>query len=96
MTILDRIDAGLCERLGTFIAVVGCVAIAAQCLSEWRTPGPGSLSPVHVVGYLIIFGFWVLYGLRFRRPAIWIGNLVAVALQGLLLAIWLLKHRSEV
>lgn len=90
--VLDRIDAAIFERLGALIAAVGCLAIAAQCVSEWRTPGPGSLSPVHVVGYLVLFGFWVLYGLRFRRPAIWIGNLVAVALQGTLLAIWLGKQ----
>lgn len=90
--VLDRIDAAVFERFGTLIAGVGCLAIAAQCVSEWRTPGPGSLSPVHVVGYLVLFGFWVLYGLRFRRPAIWIGNLVAVALQGTLLAIWLGKQ----
>lgn len=90
--ILDRIEATVFERLGTLIAAVGCLAILAQCLSEWRTPGPGSLSPVHLGGYLGLFAFWTLYGLRFRRPAIWIGNLAAVVLQAALLAIWLGKQ----
>ncbi len=92
MPIIDRIDAVLFERIGTAMGIVCCLAIAAQCLNELRIPGRGSLSPVNVVIYLVLYVFWVLYGLRFRRPAIWAGNLLAVACQCALLAIWLSKR----
>lgn len=69
------------EWAGTVIAGLAWLAIIAQLFSEWRRAGPSSLAPLHVCGFLAVFLFWTAYGWHFRRPAIWIGNLVASLLQ---------------
>ncbi len=74
----------LWEWTGTTIAGLAWVAIGAQLLCEWQRSGPSQLAPLNVLGFLAIFLFWTAYGWHFRRPAIWLGNAVAVLLQALL------------
>ena len=81
------------EHAGTLISGVAWVSVSAQFCVEWRSKGPSSLSPVNVFGFLLVFLFWTLYGLRFRRRAIFLGNLVAGILQAALIAVWLLKKK---
>jgi len=38
-----------------------------------------------------LFLFWTLYGFRFRRIALWFGNLIALILQAVLLGVVLTK-----
>ena len=42
-------------------------------------------------GFLVNYLFWLLYGIRFRRFAVWFVNAVAAILQMCLLGVVLLK-----
>lgn len=79
------------ESLGTAIAGLGWVAIGAQVVGEFRRPGPSQLAPAYVLGFLLIFLFWTAYGWHYRRPAVWVGNLVASLLQAVLAAVVLFR-----
>jgi len=83
--LLERIPAPAFEAAGLAMVAVGLVAITAQLRHEWIVPGPSGLSLLHTGGFLATFLFWVVYGLRFRRPAVWAGNGAAVLLQATLL-----------
>lgn len=65
--------------------------IGLQIRAELVNSGPSSLSVYYVVGFLTINLFWFLYGLKFRRIAIWLTNLAASGLQAILLALVLQK-----
>ena len=45
----------------------------------------------YAAGFVVIFLFWTLYGVRFRRVALWLTNGIAVAMQLLLLTVTALK-----
>ena len=58
-------------------------------VKEWRDKKPSSLAITYVAGWLIIFSFWLLYGIRFRAVALWLTNSIAVVLQlALLIAVF--------
>lgn len=76
------------EAAGLCIGFVGPLLIALQLRAEWLSRAPSTLSPLYVAGFLLVYFFWFLYGLRFRRFAVWFWNLVGCALQtALLLAV---------
>jgi hypothetical protein len=76
------------ERAGLAVSAVGCSAIAVQAWHEWHTPQASTMAWTHLFTYQGLFVFWFLYGLRFGRAAIAIGNAVAALLQlGLILII---------
>ena len=79
------------EGAGVCIGFVGPVLIALQIKAEWTRTTPSTLSLGYLVGFLVIFLFWFLYGLRFRRIALWFGNVLGVILQIILLGIVLFK-----
>jgi hypothetical protein len=85
MMSLQRIPAHWFERAGTAMAAVAWIAISLQLHAEWLRHGPSSLSIGNLLGYLAVYVFWFLYGLRFARTAVWVGNLVAAVLQFALL-----------
>lgn len=66
---------------GVGFGALGCFAILGQIYSEFVRKGGTSLSAFYLIGYLLIFGFWLLYGLRFKRPAIIITNGLCVVFQ---------------
>ena len=70
---------------------VGAISIGYQILHELRTPGVSSVSLWFVGGFLSIYAFWFLYGVRFSRPAIWASNAVATVLQIALGAVVVMK-----
>lgn len=70
---------GICAGLGT------CLGLAAQAHAAWAGHPP-RLSPVFLLALLAVFAFWTLYGWRFRRPALWLTNGLALLLQIALLA----------
>ncbi len=60
-----------------------------QMVKEWRDKKPSSLAVSYVIGWLFIFIFWLLYGIRFRAMALWLTNSIAVVLQaGLIFAVF--------
>lgn len=79
------------EWLGLCVGTIGPVLILSQIRAEWINPQPSTISPLYLAGFLVIYFFWFLYGLRFRRVAVWLGNAIAVVLQAALLAIVLWK-----
>jgi hypothetical protein len=93
-TALSHIPARWFEVCGTAAAGLAWVAIGAQISHELAATGPSQLAYANVVGFLLNFAFWTLYGLRFDRPAVWIGNLVAVSLQLVLLVLMWHKGAS--
>lgn len=72
---------------GLIFGAIGCFAILGQLLNELEIQGKTSLSLSFLIGYVAVFSFWFLYGLRFKRPAIIITNAVCLILQSALLLI---------
>ena len=88
---LNRIPEKYFEAMGTVVGFVASLSIAAQVYAEYASDIPSTVSRVYVLGFLAIFVFWTIYGLRFKRPALWITNGVAVLAQMLLLIVILRK-----
>jgi hypothetical protein len=88
---LSKVPENTFEAAGVCISFIGPVLIALQLHAEWINKAPSSLSPGYLAGFLLIYFFWFLYGLRFRRIAVWLGNLMGVVLQALLLVLALFK-----
>lgn len=89
---IHRIPEKAFEATGTLIGFSGVAFIAMQILAELSTPGKSTLSPVFISGFMMIYAFWSLYGLRFRRIAIWLCNAIAMLAQTALLILILLKR----
>ena len=79
------------EMAGVAIGFVGPTVICMQIHQEWTRTTPSSLSMGYLVGYLVIFVFWFLYGVRFRRLAVWFGNALGIILQSILIALVVLR-----
>jgi len=88
---LSKIPESTFEAIGVCVGFVGPVLITLQLHAEWVNKAPSSLSPGYLTGFLMVYLFWFLYGLRFRRIALWLGNLMGVVLQALLIALALFK-----
>ena len=79
------------EMAGVGIGFVGPGLIGLQIQAEWTRTTPSTLSLVYLIGFLALFIFWFLYGIRFQRAAVWFGNAMGAVLQAILLTIVLLK-----
>jgi hypothetical protein len=88
---LNQIPEKYFEAAGTVFGLFASVAIGTQILAECRTDAPSTVSVLYAAGFLAIFLFWTLYGVRFRRVALWLTNGIAVAMQLLLLIVTVLK-----
>jgi len=89
--VLAAISDSVWDNLGVLIGLVACGTIGYQILREWQNPGPSSVSIWFVVGFLVVYTFWCLYGIRFGRRGIWLPNGVAAVLQVLFAAAILMK-----
>jgi len=69
------------DNTGVLVGVLACGTIGYQVIREWRTAAPSSVSIWFVVGFLFVYVFWFLYGVRFGRRGIWLPNAVAAVLQ---------------
>jgi len=78
---LDRVREAHWERLGILMGLLACVSIGSQVVHELASPVKSTLSWPFLSGFAVAYGFWFLYGLRFRRLAIWLPNGVAALLQ---------------
>jgi len=88
---VDRVGDAHWERAGLAMGLLACASIASQLLHELSSSAPSSLSWPFLLGFASVYGFWFLYGLRFRRVAIWASNGLAVVLQVLLTTVAVLK-----
>jgi hypothetical protein len=88
---LDTIPERAWERLGISFGAVACATIGHQVLHEWRTPGPSTVSLGFVGGFFLIYLFWFLYGVRFRRLGIWLPNALACVMYLVYVALVLAK-----
>lgn len=79
------------DNLGVIIGCLACATIGHQVLYEWRAQAPSSVSIWFVGGFLVIYLFWFLYGVRFNRRGIWLPNAIAAILQVLFAAVILTK-----
>lgn len=84
---LSRIPASFFEAAGTVAGLLCSLTIVAQVYAEWRSAAPSTLSPPYVLGFMMVFLFWTLYGIRFKRMALWLTNGIALVIQTLLLIV---------
>ncbi|MBT3192707.1 MAG: hypothetical protein HN341_09155 [Verrucomicrobia bacterium] len=82
---INRIPETFFEAAGTVCGLTSSAIIATQVYAEYTSDSPSTLSPIYSTGFLVIFIFWTLYGVRFRRVALWLTNGIAVVMQTLLL-----------
>jgi uncharacterized protein with PQ loop repeat len=80
------------EATGLLFGFSALVLILVQILAEITSSKPTSLSVTYVLGFFLVYSFWALYGLRFKRLAMWLTNGIAAVLQMVLLAIIMFKH----
>ena len=88
---LSRIPALYFERAGIFIGLLASATILLQIHAEIQTKDPTSLSAPFLFGWLVIFCFWTLYGLRFNHIAMWLTNGIAILAQTTLLIVVMQK-----
>jgi hypothetical protein len=73
------------EAGGISFGLLGCAAIAIQIVHLYQTKTSISLSYLNIALWMMNYAFWCAYGFRFKRIAVWCTNLVATALQVVLL-----------
>jgi uncharacterized protein with PQ loop repeat len=78
---LFDISESIFETLGVIFGVGACFVIALQVHKEKTSAKPSSLSMGFLVGWIFIYLFWGLYGLRFNAVALWLTNAIAMVLQ---------------
>lgn len=91
---LDFIPTAVFEAVGSCIGGFAIIVISMQILAEWRSDKCSSLSYLYILGFLFIYLFWTIYGVRFRLVAVGYGNFVATLLQaGLFVLVWYKNRR---
>jgi len=90
---LQSIPEKAFEVAGSVVGFSGSVFIALQIRAELASTAT-SISPVFILGFLLNYTFWILYGIRFRRVAVWLVNAVAAVFQAGLLVLVLIKTGS--
>ncbi len=94
MNFLQSIPAPVFEIIGIFAGLTACFVVALQVWKEYKSKLPSSLSMGFVFGWVFIYGFWGLYGLRFETMALWLTNGIALTLQ-IGLSIVVVKKRKR-
>ena len=89
--ILEKIPDRCYEAMGTIVGLLASVSTGTQVLAECSIDTPSTMSRLYAIGFLFVFLFWTIYGIRFRRLALWLTNGIAVFMQTLLLVIICLK-----
>ena len=81
MNYLKSIPASLFEFIGIIAGLSACLVLFIQLIKEYRSNGPSSLTTTFLFGWLFIYAFWGLYGVRFETKALWLTNAIALVLQ---------------
>ena len=92
MDFLNGISTEFFETAGIVVGIGANVIIGIQVYKEYQSPQPSSLSLGYVIGWLFVFLFWFLYGIRFDAMAITISNALAATIQALLLVVVIRKN----
>ncbi|MDD4102930.1 MAG: hypothetical protein PHU80_09930 [Kiritimatiellae bacterium] len=85
--VLEKISDKVFETTGVVLGIAALLLIVNQIYAEWANPAPTTLSTVFVAGFMFNYLFWCLYGIRFRRFAMWFVNGIAMLLQLCLLIV---------
>lgn len=93
MNFLRFIPASLFETIGVFAGLGACFIVALQVWKEYKSKIPSSLSLGYVIGWVFIYAFWGLYGIRFETVALWLTNGIALILQ-IALSVIVIKKRK--
>ena len=94
MDFIKSIPASLFEVIGVIAGLAGCMTVLIQLIKEYKSSTPSSLTTFFLVGWLFIYAFWGLYGVRFETVALWLTNAIAFVLQILLCVVVLKKNRT--
>ncbi len=81
MDFLDGINESVFEAMGTIFGLFACSTIVIQLIKEIRHKTQSSISNFYLIGWVLIFLFWALYGIRFRAIALYVTNGIALILQ---------------
>ena len=94
MDFIKSIPASLFELVGVVAGLAGRMTVLIQLIKEYKSSVPSSLSTFFLIGWLFIYAFWGLYGVRFETIALWFTNAIAFVLQILLCAVVFKKNRT--
>ncbi len=81
MDFIKSIPASSFEFLGVMAGLIGCFVVFIQLVKEYRTDEPSSLTNTFLIGWLFLYAFWCIYGIRFEAIALWLTNGIAVVIQ---------------
>lgn len=81
MGYIKSIPASSFEFIGIIAGLAGCFVVLIQLIKEYKSDKPSSLSSTFLIGWLFIYAFWGLYGIRFETIALWLTNAIAVVIQ---------------
>jgi len=84
MNFLEFVPVAAFEIMGIVAGLSACFVVSAQVWKEYKSDQPSSLSNIFLFGWLLIYMFWGLYGIRFEAVALWLTNGIALILQILL------------
>lgn len=101
MNFLNSISPAVFEAIGTLAGLAACTVLLIQIIKEYKNPEKSSMSMAFIVGWIFIYLFWELYGIRFNAIAMYITNAIAIVLQVTLLIIVkrknvMFKKREEI
>ena len=95
MDFLDGINESVFEAMGTIFGLFACSTLLIQLIKEIRTKTHSSISSFYLIGWVLIFLFWALYGIRFRAIALYVTNGIALAIQ-ILLCIVIFRKKARI
>lgn len=93
MKILQSIPESIFETLGLFIGFFVCFITIIQIFKEYKSKNKSTLSVGYVLGWVFVYAFWTIYGLRFEALALSITNALALCIQ-IVLCIIIFKKRN--
>ena len=94
MDFLDFIPKTLFEAIGIVAGIGVSFIILSQIIKEYRSEQESTLPLGFLFGWLFIYSFWCLYGIRMGTLAIWLTNGLAIFLQMTLCIVVLKKKRT--
>ena len=95
MDFIKSIPASTFEFVGVIAGLAGCFVVFVQLIKEYKSNEPSSLSTTFLIGWLFIYMFWCLYGIRFDTIALWLTNAIAVVIQTSLCLVVFKKRRRR-
>ena len=94
MEILKLIPDIAYETIGIIAGLIGCSVIGIQVITEYKQHHRSSLSYAFLFGWLFIYMFWAVYGIRYEALALFIPNTVASILQIAMIVVILQKNKK--